>query len=137
MRWLIASLALAFLWPVASHANGVDIPELGVHIAAAPSDSTPKLLRRVDGYLAMLRIGKATLTVARLEDPVPLGSEVRDANYRASSSREFNEDLASNSLGAATVTAGHDGSIVITGSLIRVGRSLAQESSASTKENCH
>jgi hypothetical protein len=99
---MISSLAFAFLWPVASHADGVDIPELGVHIADAPSDSgTPQLLRRFDGYPARFPIGKATLTVARLEDAVPPDSDVRDANYRATLQREFNEDLGSNSVGGS------------------------------------
>jgi TonB family protein len=109
MRWVIPSLALAFLWPVASRAQGVDIPELGVHIADAPGESsTPQLLRRFDGYLARLPIGKATLTVARLEDPVPPSSDVRDADYRATLQKEFNEDLGPTSSGRATVIAGHD-----------------------------
>jgi TonB family protein len=107
-RWTIASLALVFS-PLASYAEGVGIPELGIQIADLPGGaSKPEVIQRLDGYLAILRLGKATLTIARLEDPVSPGSGVRDARYRAAQQADFDEDLGPKPHGESTVVAGHD-----------------------------
>jgi hypothetical protein len=42
----------------------------------------PEVIQRLDGYEAILRFGDATLSIARLEAPVPSGSDVKDAGFR-------------------------------------------------------
>jgi hypothetical protein len=94
--------------PVPSYHNKIEIPELGIHMTDLPDDvTTPQVIRRVDGYQANLRIRTATLTIARLEDPVPAGTDVRDAAYRAIQQAAFDEDFGPKAHGEATAINGH------------------------------
>lgn len=46
--------------------SGFDIPEIGVHIVQVSNASAPpQVIRRLDGYEAILPIGVATLRIAR------------------------------------------------------------------------
>jgi TonB family protein len=94
--------------PVTSHYKKVEIPELGIHMSGLPDGVTlPLVMRRFDGYQANLRIGAATLTLARLEDPVPAVSDVRDAAYRAIQQVTLDEDLGPKAHGETTAINGH------------------------------
>jgi hypothetical protein len=89
---IIALTALASMWPIASYASGFDIPEIGVHIVQVSNASAPpQVIRRLDGYEAILPIGVATLRIARVEDPVHSGSDIRDASFRTGQQAEFYE----------------------------------------------
>lgn len=92
---------------VTGHYKKVEIPELGIHMSGLPDGVTPPLVvRRFDGYQANLRIGTATLTLARLEDPVPAVSNARDAAYRAIQQVTLDEDLGPKAHGEATAING-------------------------------
>lgn len=81
-RW---ALLLLVLLPVVSQADVAEIPELGVKFLALPSGvSAFQLLERPAGYEATARQGIFFLSIYRLDEPVPAGSKLRDASYRAS-----------------------------------------------------
>lgn len=111
---LTALMALAPLWPIASYAGGIDIPQLGVHIGIsivqAPDNApiTPQVIRRFDGYEAILPLGIATLEIARVDDPVPLGGDIRNAAFRAIQQAEFYEQPDLTAHEQATTVAGRD-----------------------------
>jgi hypothetical protein len=110
----IALTALAPLWPITSHAGGIDIPELGVHLGinivqeSNNAPITPQVIRRFDGYEAILPLGLATLKIGRVEDPVPSGSDIQDATFRATQRAEFYEQADPTAEEQATTLAGHD-----------------------------
>jgi len=111
---IIVSIALALVWPIASNAGGIDIPEMGLHIGINVVQGpdhvpvTPQVIRRFDGYEAMLPMGIATLRIARVEAPVPLGSDIRDTTFRSAQRAEFYEQPDPTAHEHATSVAGHD-----------------------------
>ena len=108
-RWAIASLAFLVLCPLVVFAGPLEIPELGIRIANLPSgEIKPQVIRRVDGYEAILKLGAGTLTIARLDEPVSPGSSVGDAAYRAGQQADFNEDLGPQVYERASTLAGQD-----------------------------
>lgn len=108
--WISASVAvvavIATAWPVTGHTETLDIPELGVQVPNVPSGtSKPTVLAHVDGYSASLRIGTASLLIARVQEPVPAGSDIRDAGFRTQVS--FNDYLGPKFHSDATYINGH------------------------------
>jgi hypothetical protein len=94
--------------PVANYHKIIEIPELGIHMSGVPDAvAPPEVLRRLDGYQGTLHFGTATLTIARLDDPVLAGSEVTDAAYRRIQQVAFDEDLGPKAHGEATAIDGH------------------------------
>jgi TonB family protein len=107
-RWAGVGLVLASLWPLAACAEALDIPELGVRIPnLPPGTAKPEVYARVNGYSALLRIGTATLSIARVQEAVPAGSDVREASYRTAQEAAFYEDLGAKVHGEATSINGH------------------------------
>jgi hypothetical protein len=107
-RLTIACSALLWAWPAASRADTVDIPELGIQIPGLPSNlDRPRVIRRFDGYYALLHIGTAKLSISRPEDPVSSDSDVRKAAYRASLEADLGRDLGPKAHGRATAVNGH------------------------------
>ena len=101
-------LALGGLSSLGAHAEGLDIPELGVHVASLPPGTAlAESLARVDGYLAEIGLGSATLSIARVEEPVPLGSDVQNADYRVAQQRAFHEPVDKKTPGKSTGIDGH------------------------------
>ena len=89
-RLLASILTIACAWPVVIHAAEIPLPELGIRLANLPVDAEkPEVKRRIDGYTAMLHIGKATLEIDRLDDAVPSGSDIRNDTFRASQEAGF------------------------------------------------
>jgi TonB family protein len=108
-RGIPAFVLLISLWSTAGYGEGMDIPELGVHIAEVASGSqTPEVAQRVDGYVATLHIGTAVLVIARVDEPVPSGSDIRDAAFRTAQRAEFYEQPDRTDREQATVISGHD-----------------------------
>ena len=108
-RLASASLAFVVLCPLAAFAEPLEIPELWIRIANLPSgEIKPQVIRRVDGYEAILQLGAGTLTIARLDEPVSAGSSVGDAAYRGSQQDDFNEDLGPQVYERASTLAGQD-----------------------------
>jgi hypothetical protein len=113
--------------------TGTYIPELGVVIPISrPNMTEPEVIPRVDGYFASLEVGRALddtddhpqgsehvlagcsqldmclkLSISRLEEPVPTGSDVRDSNYRTVQQAAFGEDLGPKVHGEVTSIDGH------------------------------
>jgi len=107
-RRVIVGLVLSGLWPLAGHADPLDIPELGVRIRDVPQGTAkPGVIPRGDGYTAIIRIGTATLNIARVEEPVAAGSDVKDANYRTAQQAAFNENFGPKVSSKATTISGH------------------------------
>jgi len=88
---LLASIpTIACAWPVVIHAAEIPLPELGIRLVNLPVDvEKPEMKRRIDGYTAMLHIGKATLEIDRLDDTVPSGGDIRNDTFRASQEAGF------------------------------------------------
>jgi hypothetical protein len=114
---IIALMAFAFVWPIASYAGGIDIPEIGVHlgvnIVQGPNKApvTPQLIRRFDGYEAVLPMGIATLTIARVEDPVPF---IHSPERRAGVSEKYHlQGEAKLGGGWLSKTAAYNGGTVL------------------------
>jgi hypothetical protein len=109
-RWL----AVLLLWPLASLANEVDIPELGIRLTQLPAGaSKPQVSARAAGYEATTRLGPAVLDVYREDVPAPAGSDVADPNYRALLDVKFGKTLESKAQGAPTDVGGHSGWTVV------------------------
>jgi hypothetical protein len=86
-------LALVFLWPLASRAVEVDIPEMGIRIAGLPSGASARKPRdKFDAYFTEVRIGNADLEIYRLEEPVPAGATLTDASYRKGVPANFGDN---------------------------------------------
>lgn len=80
----ILAVLLLVLLPAVSRADVVEVPELGVKFSALPSGVSPfKVVERAAGYEAMAHLGIFSLSIYRLEEPVPAGADLRDARYRA------------------------------------------------------
>jgi len=77
------AMLLVFL-PAASRADVAEVPELGVKFSALPSGVSPfQVVERPAGYEATAHLGIFSLSIYRLEEAVPAGSDLRDAGYRA------------------------------------------------------
>jgi hypothetical protein len=108
------SLTAVLLWPLAAHANDVDLPELGVRLSALPSGVTqPQVTGHPAGYDAVMRLGIATLALSREDDPAPVGSDVADPRYRALLDRRYRGGVESKTLGAPTSLGGHSAWTVV------------------------
>jgi len=109
-------LTAVLLLPLTAHADDVDIPELGVRLTALPSSATQaqaQVTQHPTGYDAVMRLGTASLTISREEDPVPPGSDVADPRYRAQLDRRYRGGLESKALGAPTSVGGHNAWTVV------------------------
>jgi hypothetical protein len=107
-------LALLLLWPLASHANDVDIPELGIRLTLLPpAASKPQVEEQPRGYQAETRLGNALLRIYRQDDPVPSGSDVAEPNYRAMLDARFGNVVESKTEGAPTAVGGHSAWTVV------------------------
>jgi len=115
MQQLRASwLAVLFLWPLASYAADVDIPELGIRLSMLPpAASKPQILEQSGGYQAETRLGSALLSIYRQDDPVPAGSNVAEPGYRAMLDARFANGVDSKSEGAPTAVGGHSAWTVV------------------------
>ena len=101
-------LTLLLLWPLASHADVVDVPQLGIRFAALPAGAfEPEVTPTQQGYLARIQLGKALMSIYRESDPVSAGSDVASPGYRASLDTKFAATIESNNQGAPTAVAGH------------------------------
>lgn len=109
-----AWLALLILWPLATHASDVDIPELGIMLTTLPAAaSKPQIARHDAGFEATTRLGAALLSVYRDDDPAPAGSDVAEPNYRAMLDARFGNTVESKSEGAPTAVGGHSAWTVV------------------------
>jgi hypothetical protein len=107
-------LALLFLWPLASHAAAVDIPELGIRLAMLPdAASKPQVEEQASGYQADIRLGGAQLSIYRQDDPAPAGSDVAEPSYRAMLDDRFGKVVDSKTEGAPTAVGGHSAWTVV------------------------
>ena len=108
-RMWVAGLLLGLLFPFASDAGELTIPALGVRIPDLPDNATPpEVTARLDGLMAVVLVGTATLTIARVGDPVPPGSDVRDPAYRSTLEAYFGGSAGSEAPAQATSVAGYD-----------------------------
>jgi TonB family protein len=105
---LIRNCVLLLLASPVMATSVLDIPELGTKISlnSELSDS-PKILRRVDGYVARIAVGSAVLTISRLDEAVPYGSTLDDERYRASLRQTFHDAAYANTREASGVIDGH------------------------------
>jgi hypothetical protein len=109
MKKIAAAVLLLPICPFVAYASGIDIPELGVHIAQLPDGAKPpQLIRRHDGYLAIVRIGQATLTIARVDEPLLAESDLGNADIRAAQRAEFYEPPDLKTQEHAVTIAGHE-----------------------------
>jgi hypothetical protein len=110
---LMALLLCSF----AARADEVDLPELGVRLAALPSAATkPQVSEKTEhpgGSNAVMHLGIAELNIYREEDPVPPGSDVADPGYRAALDRRYHGSVESKTLGAPTSVGGHSAWTVV------------------------
>jgi len=108
MKKIATAILLLPIWASATYANGIDIPELGAHIAQLPAaGGSIRVIRRNDGYLAIVPIGQATLTIARLDEPLPAGSDIGNAAFRAAQRAEFYESPVPQTQEHPTTIDGH------------------------------
>jgi hypothetical protein len=107
-------LALLFVWPLASHAAEVDIPELGIRLTTLPDTaSKPQVEEQPAGYQAETHLGGALLSIYRQDDPVPAGSDVAEPSYRAMLDARFGKVVDSKTEGAPTALGGHSAWTVV------------------------
>jgi hypothetical protein len=112
----VVSLTAVLLWPLAGQANEVDIPELGIRLAALPNAATkPQVTEAAApaGYEAVTHLGGAALAISREEDPVPAGSDVANPSYRALLDSRYRDRIESKTLGAPTSLGGHSAWTVV------------------------
>jgi hypothetical protein len=101
-------LAMVLLSPLASQADDVDVPELGVRLTALPSSADkPQVSGQPAGYEVTTRVGTAVLSIYRENDPAPIGSNVADPSYRTKLDAKFGTRFESKTAGAPTVVGGH------------------------------
>ena len=115
-RARLISLTAVLLLPLVAHADDVDIPELGLRLTALPSSTTQtqaQVTQHPTGYDAVMRLGIASLTISREDEPVPPGSDVADPHYRAQLDRQYRGGIESKALGAPTSVGGHNAWTVV------------------------
>ena len=116
-RASLISLTAVFLLPLAAQADDIDIPELGIRVTSLPSSVTqPQVTQGAEHpavYDAVVRLGLASLTISREDDPVPPGSDVADPRYRAQLDRRYRGGVESKALGAPTALGGHSAWTVV------------------------
>ena len=101
-------MACLLLWPLAGHADALDVPELGLKFASLPAGvSRPALSEPAAGHEVTLQLGKATLRVYRENGPVPAGSDVASPGYRATLDAKFDQHIESQDQGAPTAVGGY------------------------------
>ena len=107
----VLALAALLTWPLAGRANDVDVAELGIRLVALPSAASQPEVNAVTqpppGYGAVTRLGPAVLNIYREDDPLPVGSDVADPNFRALLDRRYRGSVESKTLGAPTSVGGH------------------------------
>ena len=107
----VLALAALLTWPLAGRANDVDVAELGIRLVALPSAASQPEVNAVTqpppGYGAVTRLGPAVLNMYREDDPLPVGSDVADPNFRALLDRRYRGSVESKTLGAPTSVGGH------------------------------
>jgi hypothetical protein len=108
-----ATMAVAglLLSPMTSQAadTGIDLdlPEVGTHLTHLPQGAARlKALDYIDRYAAVVKIGDATLTIVRAEDPVPAGASLTDAAYRSAAQSFFQALPDAHPSGQMTSVAG-------------------------------
>jgi hypothetical protein len=103
-----------FLLPVASLADVIDIPALGVRFADMPAGVTNQsAIERPHGYEWLGHLGVAFLSVYRDDESVSPGSAVLDSNYRATLDARHRTALTSaERTGAASTLASRPAWIV-------------------------
>ena len=113
----VLALAAVLTWPLAGRANDVDVAELGIRLVALPSAASQPEVNAVTqpppGYGAVTRLGPAVLNMYREDDPLPVGSDVADPNFRALLDRRYRGSVESKTLGAPTSVGGHSAWTVV------------------------
>ena len=113
----VVALAAVLTWPLAGRANDVDVAELGIRLTALPSAASRPEVSAVTqhpaGYGAVTHLGPAVLNIYREDEPVPVGSNVADPNYRALLDRRYRGSVESKTLGAPTSLGGHSAWTVV------------------------
>jgi len=113
----VIALGAVLVLPLAAAANDIDLPELGIRLAALPSAATkPQVTEAAQtptGYGAVTHLGAAVLNIYREDDPVPSGSDVADPHYRALLDRRYPGGVESQTLGAPTSLGGHSAWTVV------------------------
>lgn len=107
-------LTALLLAPFASHANEVELPELGLRVIGLPSGiATPQVNERPAGYDATIDFGAGTfISIYRQEKPVSPGS-LLDADYRKSLLTNVDAAKDVRSAGKIISVGGHDAWMVI------------------------
>jgi hypothetical protein len=117
MRTPVLCLTAVLLLPLATYADDVDLPALGLRLTTLPSGATEPQVTQVTqhpaGYDAVTRLGTAALTIHREDDPVPPGSDVADPSFRAQLDRRYRSGVESKALGAPTSLGGHNAWTVV------------------------
>ena len=113
----VLALAAVLTWPLAGRANDFDVAELGIRLVALPSAASQPEVNAVTqpppGYGAVTRLGPAVLNIYREDDPLPVGSDVADPNFRALLDRRYRGSVESKTLGAPTSVGGHSAWTVV------------------------
>jgi hypothetical protein len=113
----VVALAAVLTWPLAGRANDIDVAELGIRLTALPSSASApevsEVTQRPAGFGAVTRLGPAVLNIYREDDPVPVGSDVADPNFRALLDRRYRGSVESKTLGAPTSVGGHNAWTVV------------------------
>jgi hypothetical protein len=113
----VIALSAVLVAPLAAEANDIDVPELGIRLAALPSAATKPQVSEVaqtpTGYGAVTHLGAAVLNIYREDDQVPNGSDVADPRYRALLDRRYPGGVESQTLGAPTSVGGHSAWTVV------------------------
>jgi hypothetical protein len=113
----VVALTAVLLWPLACRASDVDLAELGIRLTALPSAATKpevtEVTQRPTGFGAITHLGPAVLNIYREDDPVAVGSDVADPNYRALLDRRYRGSVESKTLGAPTSLGGHSAWTVV------------------------
>jgi hypothetical protein len=108
-------LAALLLWPLAGHADDIDIPELGVKLTTLPAEaSKPEITSQPGGSTATTQLGPAQLSIYRDAGSAPADSDVAAPAYRASLDARFGRVSDSKTQGAPTDIDGHSGWTVVT-----------------------
>lgn len=103
----IAWLTWLLLWPLASHAAGVEVPELGIRFASLPAGvSSPELSAAPGARQLTIRLGTAVLDISRDNEPAPASGDVASPDYRATLDARFDASVESKLAGAPTAVGG-------------------------------